>query len=151
MNVDPRKLHELLTYCIDFANAMLNDAGEFFPFGAVANPDGDVRAAGGFDGEEHPDPQEIYELLAESFTASAQTKKISAAALAAKVNIPAEYGSPAPDALRVHLECEGYSRFIFVPYVLERKGVFRKSIEAQFLEPFSVEIGATFFGKPVQG
>lgn len=35
MSVPPEKLHELLTYCMDFAKTMLNDSGDFYPFGAV--------------------------------------------------------------------------------------------------------------------
>lgn len=34
MGVSAQQLHELLTYCIDFARTMLEDSGEFYPFGA---------------------------------------------------------------------------------------------------------------------
>jgi hypothetical protein len=143
--MDPHKLHELLNYCIDFAKTMLNDSGEFYPFGAAVGLDGQVKAVGGYDGKEHPNPQDIYRLLGESFTSNAQTGEICAVALAANVNIPKEYQSPVPDGLRVHLESDGFSRLIYVPYELKRKGIFRKTTEAKFYEPIPVEIGPAFF------
>jgi hypothetical protein len=30
MSVSPEKLHELLKYCMDFAETMLKDSGDFF-------------------------------------------------------------------------------------------------------------------------
>lgn len=145
MNIDPHKLHELLSYCIDFAKAMLSDSGDFYPFGAAIAPSGQVKAVGGYDGKEHPAPHDIYRLLGESFLIGAREGELCAVALAANVNIPSEFNPPTSDGLRVHLECLGFSRFIYVPYALERKGLFRKSIVATFYEPIPVEVGATFF------
>jgi hypothetical protein len=56
---------------------------------------------GGYNGEDHPDPREIYELLLGAFRESARDGKIYAAALAVDVTVPAEYDSPYPDAVRV--------------------------------------------------
>lgn len=145
MNIDPHKLHELLNYCIDFAKAMLSDSGDFYPFGATIDSSGQLKAVGGYDGKERPAPQDIYRLLGESFLSGAREGELSAVALAANVNIPPDFNPPVPDGLRVHLECVGFSRFIYVPYAIERKGLFRKSIEATFYEPIPVEVGATFF------
>ena len=40
MTAPPEKLHELLTYCIDFGKLMLGDSGDFYPFGATLGLDG---------------------------------------------------------------------------------------------------------------
>lgn len=145
MSVSPEQLHELLKYCMEFAKTMLDDSGEFYPFGAVLGVDGKVRAVGGHDGSEKPKAQDIYQLLGESFAAEARQGTIRAAALAANVNIPAEYAPPAPDGLRVHLEDEGFSRFIYVPYVLQTRGLLKKRLVTEFLEPIAVQIPAAFF------
>ena len=145
MGASPEKLHELLNYCIDFAKVMLNDSGDFYPFGATLSADGQVSAAGGYNGQERPAPQDLYRLLCESFTSSAAEGSIAAAALAANVEIPKEYNPQAPDGLRVHLESEGFSRFIYVPYVIRKKGSSANSISVTTFEPFAVQIGPTMF------
>jgi len=38
--VSPQRLHELLKHCMDFGRIMLEDSGEFYPFGAVIGADG---------------------------------------------------------------------------------------------------------------
>jgi hypothetical protein len=145
MSTSPEQLHELLTYCIDFAKVMLNDSGEFYPFGAVLGNDGKVKAVGGYDGNEHPNSQDIYRLLGEGFVTGARDGSIEAAALAANVNIPAEYSPPTPDGLRVHLESTDFSRFIYVPYRISKQGIFKKSLKAEFFEPIAVQIQPTIF------
>jgi hypothetical protein len=47
MAATPAQLHQLLTCCMDFAQIMLPDSGEFYPFGAALSPEGAVVAAGG--------------------------------------------------------------------------------------------------------
>ena len=145
MPVSEQQLHELLMYCINFARTMLEDSGEFYPFGANVTADGKLGAVGAHDGEEHPEPQQLYQILAGAFTAGAQNGELLAAALAANVNIPAQFSSPVPDAVRVHLESSGYSRFVYVPYRLSRQGFLRKKTVVELSEPFSVEIHPTFF------
>ena len=145
MPVSEQQLHELLMYCINFARTMLEGSGAFYPFGANVTADGKLGAVGAHDGEEHPEPQQLYRILVEAFTSGARNGELLAAALAANVSIPARFSSPVPDALRVHLESSGYSRFVYVPYRLSRQGFLGKKTVVEFSEPFSVEIHPTFF------
>ncbi len=145
MAVSPEQLSALVTYCTDFARTMLEDAGDFYPFGATLTNDGKLGSVGGHNGEERPNPKEIYALLGGSFAADAAAGKLSAAALAANVNIPAEYSPSAPDGLRVHLEASGFSRFIYVPYRITEKGFLKKKRVAVFGESFAVAIAPHFF------
>lgn len=145
MSASPEQLHEMLMHCINFARTMLADAGDFYPFGATLSPLGTVSAVGGYDGEERPKPQEIYQLLGSAFTSGAREGTYLGVALAANVNIPAQYDSAAPDGLRVHLESDGYSRFIYVPYRIKKEGLFKKRMVVEFSDPFAVEITPTFF------
>jgi hypothetical protein len=141
----PEQLHELLKYCMDFGRTMLEDSGDFYPFGATIRTDGQVTAAGGYDGTERPTPTDIYRLLSDAFSKQVTEGSILAAALAANVNIPKEYSPPVSDGLRVQLEGSGYSRYIYVPYRTAKRGLFRKGHSTQFFEPFAVEVNPVWF------
>jgi hypothetical protein len=145
MAASPEQLHELLTYCMDFARIMLKKAGDFYPFGATLSPDGKVSATGGYNGEEHPQPQEIYRLLAGAFRSGAGTGEFLGVALAANVNIPAQFAPVSPDGIRVHIEASDYSRFVYLPYQIKASGLFKKTKTIEFGEPFSVEVPPNFF------
>ena len=141
--MDPKLLSEMLDGCCDFAHTLLAKTGAFYPFGETADASGVRSMVGGYNGEEHPNPREIYDLLLGSFRESARGGKISAAALAADVTVPAEYESPYPDAVRVLIEAPGYSRFVYRPYrVIEPSGIgrlLRAGREVAYGEMFSVE------------
>jgi hypothetical protein len=147
MSATPEQLHEMLKYCMELARTMLEDSGDFYPFGATLSPQGVVAAVGGYNGEERPSPTEIYQLLGQSFRGGAARGEHAGVALAANVNVPPEYSSPSRDGLRVHLESQGYARFIYVPYQLGTKGLFKKRRVVEFSEPFSVELSPTFFAQ----
>lgn len=144
MLVSPERLNELVTYCIDFARTMLEEAGDFYPFGATLTNDGKLAGVGGHNGEERPNPKEIYTLLGGSFAVDAAAGKLSAAALAANVSIPTEYSPSSPDGLRVHLEAEGFSRFIYVPRI-SKQGFLKKRTVAEFDKSSAVAIAPHFF------
>lgn len=145
MSASPEQIHEMLKYCMDFARTMLQRAGDFYPFGAVLAPDGRVGAVGGHNGEEHPIPAEIYKILGQAFSAGARSGEYQGVALAANVNIPTEYSPQSPDGLRVHLESEGYARFIYVPYTLSKPGWLKRERTVEFGEPFAVAIAPSFY------
>lgn len=117
--VEPHLLENLLTYCVDFAKLMLAKAGDFHPFGATILPDGTLTAAGGHAGE-RAGGREVFLLLQDAFKAQFQRQEIVAAAIAANVDIPADYRPTYPDGIRVLIECAGYSRFFYLPYRLEK-------------------------------
>jgi hypothetical protein len=141
----PEQLHQAFMYCLDFAKHMLEDSGSFIPFGASLAPSGEVRAVAGWNGEEHPEPTEMNQLLVEALRAESVEGAISGAAIAVDVNIPASYNPPYPDGIRVLLEGENYSRFIYVPYVIKTGGFLRRTREVSLAEPFSVEVEPTIF------
>jgi len=66
-------------------------------------------------------------------------------AIAVDVNIPSNYNPTLPDGIRVHLEGEGYSRYIYVPYSIKMVGLVRRKREVVLAEPFSVEVPAEVF------
>ena len=145
MAATPAQMHELLAYCMEFAQTMLMGSGEFYPFGAMLSLEGKVVTVGGYDGKERPAPLDIYQMLAGAFASEAKAGNTSGVALAANVNVPAQYKSPSKDALRVHLETQGFARFIYVPYEIVTSGIFKKKQSLTMHGPFSVEVGPSFF------
>ena len=140
MPATPEQLHAALTYCMDFARKMLEDAGEFFPFASFINPSGQVEAVGAWLGEEHPKVQDVYAFLSQSLQAKRKDGGAVGTALCVNVNIPKEYSPPLPDGLRVHLETAGYSRFVYVPYEVTKSGWLSRKTTVKFAQPFSVEL-----------
>ena len=145
MTASPEQQKSLFDHCLDFATTMLVDSGEFHPFGAEISADGQLRAVGGWNGEERPNAGELYALLQEAFIARARNGDTIAAALAANVDVPANYESPYPDAVRIQLEAHENSRFIYVPYRINKAGLFRKSRTVEFSEPFAVALAGGWF------
>lgn len=148
MGASPEQLHELVKYCMDFGKMMLEDSGEFYPFGAVIGADGKLTAVGGYDGSERPNSQDVYRLLSDAFISDARAGKVLAIALAANVKIPSDYNPPSPDGLRVQLETEGYCRFLYVPYTLAKVGFFKKTTIANYGELISVDVPPQVFVRP---
>jgi hypothetical protein len=120
---DPHKLEELLNYCTGFAKQMIKEHGEFHSFGAVIASSGQLTAVGAHTGEEPPDAGELYLSLWHSMQSQYQKREIIACAIAANVNIPAQFHPPFPDGIRVLLECAGFSRFIYLPYQISGDSV----------------------------
>lgn len=146
MAASPEQLHELLMYCIEFARMMLEEAGTFYPFGAVLSSDGKVGGVGGSTGEQRPQPQDVYKLLTGAFVNGARSGQYSGTALAANVTIPVQYSPAFPEGLRVHLESAEYARFVYVPYKLGGNGMLGKKRLVELSEPFAVEIKPRVFG-----
>ena len=55
-------LDQLLNVALEFAKKMLNQHGEFYPFGASMRPDGTVSMDGATTGGEKPPSQELLNL-----------------------------------------------------------------------------------------
>ena len=145
MPASPEQLHSAFTYCVEFANHMLEGSGAFHPFAAKVSPSGEVVAVGGWTGEEHPKAVELINLLSDALRTEAKEKSIIGAAVAVDVNIPSEFSSALPDGIRVQLEGEGYARYLYVPYRIETIGLLKRKRKVTMLEPFAVEIPPSIF------
>ena len=154
-SIDPHRLEELLTYCIGFAQEMLTRCGEFFPFGAVIKQGGEFAAVGGDVGKEHPPSQEVYQFLHGAFQRDFLEGKIEAAALAANVDIPAQFSPPYPDGIRILIECRGYARMFYVPYALKKPSLLGKILRRRgtlkIEEAISVDVPPSLIGKASEG
>lgn len=147
MEVPPEKIYDLFNYCFSFAKSMLEDAGVFYPFGAVLTPALEMNAVGADVGNEHPEPSTVYQVLDQSFMEQAQKGEIAASALACDVNIPPKLESPVPDGPRVHLASSGISRYVYVPYRIESDAAADSEETVTFFEPIAVDLQPYVFGE----
>jgi hypothetical protein len=108
-------LDQLLNALLPFAQEMLGQHGEFFPFGATIRPDGEVRMAAADAGEARPRPEDVLAVLEESLRADAADRAIKAAGTAANVTV--DLGDGPTDAIVVDLDhADGESVRVFLPY-----------------------------------
>jgi len=74
-------LEELLNTLVPFAQQMLSEHGEFYPFGASIDAPGELACVAGDTGEEQPDSKEVIDLLVRGFREEAKRGRIRAAAI----------------------------------------------------------------------
>lgn len=110
-------LEKLLNVLFEFAMEMLGKHGEFFPFGAQMDLNGQVACVGGHTGVEQPAPQEIIALLIKGFGQAAQRDEIRAAGMCYDVRISPTGDGKKSDAVCAQLEHkDGEVRMIYLPY-----------------------------------
>jgi hypothetical protein len=116
-------LDELLNAVIPFAQQTLVNHGEFYPFGASVAPDGTVAMESADMGEEHPQSQELIDMLTEGFRRSARAGQIRAACICydARTIPPGE--TEKTDAICIAMEHEsGDSVDVFLQYSKDSRG-----------------------------
>src|SRR3954468_10999655 len=94
MDVTQDRLNQLFTFSMDFAKEMLEENGDFYPFGATVSEEGKLAAdAGQGEGGDDREAHEFYRVFFERFSASRPSEAV-AAALVANVTIPDEFDPP---------------------------------------------------------
>ena len=115
---------ELMNSLIPFAEKMLSEHGEFFPYGGTMKPDGKIVSVAGYNGSEHPPSQEIIDLLHKAFRESAKAKECKATGLVYDVRVNLPESNEKSDALAIELDhASGYSVLVYVPYKIENSKV----------------------------
>jgi hypothetical protein len=103
---------------LPFAEKMLRQYGEFYPFGSYMKPDGtivDVSAADPDTGR--PRSKDLIYVLRSSFQELARTNQCKAVAIAFDVMITLPKSNRVSDAIQVSVEhAEGYSVEVLFPY-----------------------------------
>lgn len=103
-----------------FAEKMLKEHGEFFPYGQALDAKGAVVAVGATDGREHPPSADVIRLLKQGFVSGALTGKYSAAALVYDVRVQVPKTGVKSDAIAVALDHKDhYSVVVYFPYALK--------------------------------
>jgi len=134
-------LDELLNALLPFAQQMLSEHGEFYPFGSTMTADGQIEAHAAHDGDEHPPSQQLIDLLTQAFRQRAAAGQIRAAAICYDIRTIPPGQSSKTDAICVSAEHQsGEAIDVCLPY---RKGWFGK---VSYGEIFAAARKRAFFG-----
>jgi len=98
------------------AKHLLDQFGEFIPFGIMMAPDGKITHVSGDTGDERPRSQDVIELLRNAFADGAANRQYRATAIAYDVRV-ALRGGPKTDAVQVDIEhVDDIPATCFLPY-----------------------------------
>lgn len=125
MNPTPKQEAEaLMQAALPFAQKMLREHGEFFPYGAALLPDGKIGSvAAQPDNNQRPTSKEIIDLLSDAFRAGAAKGNYRATAIVANIVAVPPGKTERSDAIVVQLDhVSGYSVSVVFPYVRAANG-----------------------------
>lgn len=116
----------LMNEWVVFAKRMLNEHGEFHPYGAAMRSDGEIISIAGDTGEEMPPSQELIELLRNGFQQEAAKGEYKATGLFYDVRITLPSSTEKTDAIAVVLDhVDDYSVIVLHPYkIVDEQFVF---------------------------
>jgi hypothetical protein len=127
-----RESEDLMNAALPFAERMLQEAGEFFPYGAALGADGKVISIAGYDGREKPPSADIIRLLRQAFVSGGKDGRYRATALVYDVRVKIPETEIRSDAIAVALDHkDGYSAVVYLPYRLAASKVVAGEIFAQ--------------------
>jgi hypothetical protein len=132
------EIQEVLNFLLPFAERMLTEHGEFYPYAATMSAEGEVTAvpAAGF-GDEDPDVSDLLVELHAHLREQAAEGAIRASGIAADVTLTDPDSGETTDAVQVELDhAEGDAVDIYVPYESGGEGVkFGELVAAEGREP----------------
>lgn len=119
MHTPKEQCEELLNAVLPFAEKMLREHGEFFPFGASMKPNGDIALVGAYEGSEQPPSQPLIDLLHQGFREDATKGAIRASATVYDVRVVPPGTSVKTDAVAIELDHrDNYSTVVYFPYTI---------------------------------
>ena len=123
MKTPKEECEELMGSVVPFAEQMLFQHREFYPFGGAMAPDGTIIAVGGDTGNEHPASQDVITILEKGFQEGARTGKYKATALVIDMLVIPPGKDVKQDAIAVRLDHRnGYSVIVVFPYTIGQAG-----------------------------
>lgn len=107
----------LLGGLVPFAEKMLDEHREFFPFGGHINASGEMALDSAHTGNERPKSQELIDMLLSSFRQRAASHELRACAVVYDIRTVPPGKSEKQDAICVSVDhLSGYSAHIVYPY-----------------------------------
>jgi len=121
---DPREeIEQLLRYLLPVAEEQLNREGEFRPYAATLDTDGEVNSVGAAEGDE-PDVGELLVALHAELRAQAAGGAIRASGIAADVTLTDPDSGEMMDAVQLELDhAETEAVDVYVPYTNSDEGI----------------------------
>jgi hypothetical protein len=122
MAVSEDELAVVLEASIDFARQMLEQDGGFLPFGARANPNGEVEFLQAEPSSGEETLEALYRRIGTALADDARDGAVLAAALVANASLPEGIDGTFETAISVLIEAPGFCRSIVVPYRIGGNG-----------------------------
>ena len=134
----------LMNAAIRLAKEMLQEYGEFYPYGAAINEAGEIVDYGVQDEDtDHPESQPLIDTLVAEFQALANQRKIRASAIVYDCRTVPPQATEKKDAIAVVLDtADGYCATVFFPYSIPHHG------EVIYDQVFASKGGMNIFGRP---
>jgi hypothetical protein len=131
------EIQELLNFLLPYAERMLSEHGEFYPYAAALDSDGELNAVGTDLDDDSPDVGEVLLALHQGLRERAAEGEIRASGIAADVTLTDPDSGETTDAVQVELDhAEADAVDIFVPYETEAEGIkFGELVAAEGREP----------------
>jgi hypothetical protein len=122
----------LMNSVLPFAQQMLQQYGEFLPFGGALRPSGELVSVGGYDGREQPPSIDVIRLLKDAFIDAAGKNEYKGTALVYDVKVVLPSTGEKSDAIAICLDHrDSYSVIVYLPYWLESGKLITQSMFAQ--------------------
>jgi len=120
-NAAREEANQLYAEAMPFAEKMLNEHGEFHPYGGVINKEGKIEFVGIYEGNEHPDPQNLVETYKNNFRDKAKAGEIRVAVIIYDAKVTKPGTQEKVDAIVAELDHrDGYSVAVATPYTIEK-------------------------------
>ena len=123
---------EELLESVELAKKLLQENGEFFPFGAAMKHDGEIVSIAGDMGDERPRSQEIIDLLKAHFVEAAREGEYRATAIVFDVRVVIDDAGNKSDSIAAALDHkENFSVIVFFPYSIQGQSILYGEVFAQ--------------------
>jgi hypothetical protein len=120
MNPESRKqLESLIATAKPFAEKMLIENGEFFPFGAAVDKNGKLLHVAGYNGDERALSADLIVIINDGFRQSVKSGDYIATALVYDVRIIPPGKNDKSDAVAIALDNPNDSLIVYFPYLLK--------------------------------
>ena len=117
---------KLIDYSVDFADKMLTDNQEFFPFAAAIDFTGNLIMTSDFEGDDFPLSQEVINKLQSILDRQLDCKERRAYALTYDVRVQKDNLSEIVDAIAIkikHIDTQGITVYYFAYRLTSEKKV----------------------------
>lgn len=119
-------VHRLLDAVLPMAQRILEKHGQFHPFGAAIDADGDVAGAMADPGDANGTPQAVADLLEEAFRRQAASGALRGCAVCVDVRVTLPEDADPTDAICVRIElADDEPLDVLLPYARTADGTLR--------------------------
>jgi hypothetical protein len=134
---------KLIDSLLPFAEKMLQEHREFFPFGGRMSLDGTITHDGAYNGTEQPPSQDLMDLLRQAHQRDATAQILRACATIYDIRTVPPGRTEKQDAIAAAIDhVSGYSAVVIFPYSFDAA----RKLEVE--SPFAVEGAHDIFPRP---